>query len=111
MEADEKGNPVKQRPVRTARLRRVVGIREESDGLTANTDGNDGPTDAAGGLVTGATAGAMLAEGADPEEALANNDAYAALKAGGALLVTGPTGTNVNDLRVALVAGDARVRR
>ena len=40
----------------------------------------------------------------NPEEALAANDSYAALQAGGALLVTGPTGTNVNDLRVALIS-------
>jgi glycerate-2-kinase len=100
VEADEKGNPVDQRPVRTTRLQRVVGVREESDGFTANTDGNDGPTDAAGRLVTGA----MLVEGAAPEEALANNDAYAALKDGEALLATEPIGTNVNDLRVALMS-------
>ena len=73
--------------------------------LAADTDGNDGPTDAAGGLVTGATADAIRAGGIAPEDALANNDAHAALEAGGALLVTGPTGTNVNDLRVALVSG------
>jgi glycerate 2-kinase len=42
--------------------------------------------------------------GLDPEEALADNASYAALKAGGALLITGPTGTNVNDLRVALIS-------
>ena len=77
--------------------------------LTADTDGNDGPTDAAGGLVSGATADAIRGGGVDPEEALANNDAYRALEAGGALLVTGPTGTNVNDLRVALVSGEGQV--
>jgi glycerate 2-kinase len=75
--------------------------------LAADTDGNDGPTDAAGGLATGATANSIRYSGVDPEEALANNDAYAALEAAGALLVTGPTGTNVNDLRVALVARSA----
>jgi hydroxypyruvate reductase len=73
--------------------------------LAADTDGNDGPTDASGGLVSGATADAIRAGGLDPEDALANNDAHAALEAGGALLTTGPTGTNVNDLRVALVSG------
>lgn len=72
--------------------------------LAADTDGNDGPTDAAGGLVDGLTTTAIREKGMDPHEALANNDAYQALKAGGALLVTGPTGTNVNDLRVALVS-------
>lgn len=68
-----------------------------------DTDGNDGPTDAAGGLVSGETAGGIRAGGVEPGAALAGNDAYNALKAAGALLVTGPTGTNVNDLRVALI--------
>src|SRR5215210_676074 len=77
--------------------------------FAADTDGHDGPTDAAGGLVTGATAGAIRENGLDPEEALATNDSYAALEAAGALLVTGATGTNVNDLRVALVSAGRRV--
>jgi len=72
--------------------------------FAADTDGNDGPTDAAGATVTGATAERIRDGGVDPEQALANNDSYAALEAGGALLITGPTGTNVNDLRVALVS-------
>ena len=73
--------------------------------FAADTDGNDGPTDAAGGLVDGGTAARMREAGVDPALALEENDARAALKAGGALLVTGPTGTNVNDLRVVLVSG------
>lgn len=73
--------------------------------LAADTDGNDGPTDAAGGLVDGQTAQTIRANGMKPEEALHHNDAYPALKAGNALLITGPTGTNINDLRVALVSG------
>jgi len=72
--------------------------------FSADTDGNDGSTDAAGGIVSGETAGRMREGGVDPGEALSNNDSYAALEAGGALLVTGPTGTNVNDLRVALIS-------
>ncbi|HEU4494351.1 MAG TPA: glycerate kinase [Rubrobacteraceae bacterium] len=90
----------------------ALALAVELDGLggwaalAADTDGNDGPTDAAGGLATGATADAIRNAGIDPEEALANNDAHAALEAGGVLLETGPTGTNVNDLRVALVSGD-----
>ena len=73
--------------------------------FAADTDGNDGPTDAAGGLVDGGTASKMREAGVDPVRALEENDARAALEAGGALLVTGPTGTNVNDLRVVLVSG------
>ncbi|MBR5410889.1 MAG: DUF4147 domain-containing protein [Clostridia bacterium] len=70
--------------------------------LAVGSDGTDGPTDAAGGAVDGSTAEKMRAAGADPEKALSNNDSYAALKASGALLVTGPTGTNVNDLVIVL---------
>ncbi len=66
------------------------------------TDGSDGPTDAAGGIVDGATAAAIRAGGVDPSRALAESDSYTALEAGGALLRTGPTGTNVNDLLVVL---------
>ena len=73
--------------------------------FAVDTDGGDGPTDAAGGLVDGETARKIRDGGTEPAEALANNDAHPALKAGGALLVTGPTGTNVNDLRVAVVGG------
>lgn len=72
--------------------------------IAADTDGNDGPTDAAGGLVDGGTAARIREAGIDPFIALENNDAHAALHAVNALLVTGPTGTNVNDLRVVLVS-------
>ncbi len=69
------------------------------------TDGSDGPTDSSGAIVDGATAGAIRAAGLDPAAALAANDAYPALEAAGAQLLTGPTGTNVNDLTVVLVGG------
>ncbi len=88
----------------------ALALAIELDGVSgwaafsADTDGHDGSTDAAGGIVDGTTAGRIREGGVDPGEALSNNDSYAALRAGGALLVTGPTGTNVNDLRVALVA-------
>jgi glycerate 2-kinase len=70
--------------------------------FAVDTDGNDGPTDAAGGMVTGETARAIREGRPNSREALKDNDAHTALSAGGALLLTGPTGTNVNDLRVAL---------
>ncbi|MEW6637299.1 MAG: glycerate kinase [Actinomycetota bacterium] len=73
--------------------------------FAVDTDGNDGPTEAAGGIVDGRTAGRIREGGVEPLWALEENDAHAALEAGGALLFTGPTGTNVNDLRVVLVAG------
>ena len=67
------------------------------------TDGTDGPTDAAGAVVDGETAARARALGLDLHTALDNNDAYPALDAVDALLRTGPTGTNVNDLLVMLV--------
>ena len=75
--------------------------------LAVDTDGTDGPTDAAGGLVTGETAAAIRENGVDPRKALDENDSCEALRAGEALVSTGPTGTNVNDLRVMLVSGSA----
>jgi hydroxypyruvate reductase len=62
------------------------------------TDGNDGPTDAAGGLATADTLARGRALGLDARAALAANDSYTYLAALGALVVTGPTNTNVNDL-------------
>ena len=73
--------------------------------FSAGSDGTDGPTDAAGGYVDGETAAALAAKGLDVFEVLNNNDAYHALKAVDGLLVTGPTGTNVNDVAVALLHG------
>lgn len=80
----------------------LEGARGVSVGVLA-TDGQDGPTDAAGAVVDGATAGAMRALGLLPEHLLDTSDAYPALEAVGALVKTGPTRTNVNDLLVVLV--------
>jgi hydroxypyruvate reductase len=70
--------------------------------LSAGTDGTDGPTDAAGAFVDGTTWERARRAGLDPESMLANNDSYRLFEALGDLLKTGPTGTNVNDLVVAL---------
>jgi hydroxypyruvate reductase len=67
------------------------------------TDGTDGPTDAAGAVVDGRTAARARARGLDPHDHLERNDSYPLLRATGALIRTGPTGTNVNDVVVALV--------
>lgn len=79
---------------------------EGIDGITAlaaDTDGIDGSEDNAGAFADGTSATRMRAAGIDPRAALANNDAWTAFHAVGDLLVTGPTGTNVNDFRAILV--------
>ena len=67
------------------------------------SDGTDGPTDAAGGIVTGETATQLKEKNIDVAKVLKDNDAYNALKAVDSLIMTGPTGTNVNDLSVVLI--------
>ena len=74
--------------------------------LSAGTDGTDGPTDAAGALVDGATAPHARESGYPLPEALHSNDTYPALDAVGALIRTGPTGSNVNDVVLLLHAPD-----
>lgn len=71
--------------------------------LAADTDGIDGAGDNAGAFADGATAARLRASGIDPRTALADNDAHTAFRAIGELLVTGPTGTNVNDFRAIIV--------
>lgn len=74
--------------------------------LSGGTDGRDGPTDAAGGIVTADTWKAIKRAGSDPAALLANNDSNAALACADALLVTGGTGTNVADVQVFLHVPD-----
>jgi len=84
--------------------------------LSAGTDGNDGPTDAAGAFVDGATAATARSVGLDPAAFLENNDSYNffrlydAATGGQSHLLTGPTGTNVMDLQYLLVQGRSRNR-
>jgi glycerate 2-kinase len=70
---------------------------------TLATDGVDGPTDAAGAIVTGRTLERARRLGMDPVRYLENNDSYSFFSALRDLIVTGPTGTNVNDLFIGLV--------
>ena len=71
--------------------------------FSVGSDGTDGPTDAAGGLVDGGTVERLAAAGKTVADVLTDNDAYHALRATGDLIITGPTGTNVNDFAAALV--------
>ena len=89
-------------------LAAALGIEGISNVLiaSAGSDGTDGPTDAAGGIVDGGTAAEMRLHGADPARALADNDSYHALKSAGSLFFTGPTGTNVNDVALVLIRAE-----
>ena len=73
--------------------------------FSVGSDGTDGPTDAAGGYVDGTSNGELAARDMSVFDVLKENDAYHALQAIGGLIITGPTGTNVNDVAVALVDG------
>ncbi|MDO9578513.1 MAG: glycerate kinase [Candidatus Cloacimonadales bacterium] len=81
---------------------RLISGIENMAVLVIASDGTDGPTEAAGGLVDGTSWQRMQQVGIDPENAVQNNDSYHALQTVGDLVFTGPTGTNVNDLIIIL---------
>jgi len=86
--------------------RKIAGLNVTV--VAFDTDGTDGPTDAAGGIVDGETLRRLEEAGVDVEEALKNHDSYHALEKAGALLKTGPTGTNVNSMVIAVVGTPKR---
>jgi len=87
----------------------ALAAAEGIDGLegaavfSVGSDGTDGPTDAAGGYADYQTAQALRTQGLEIYKVLQNNDAYHALQKVDGLIFTGPTGTNVNDVAVALL--------
>ncbi|MCI6831368.1 MAG: glycerate kinase [Clostridiales bacterium] len=85
----------------------IAGLKNAAV-LSVGSDGTDGPTDAAGGYADGDTWETLAAVGCDAAAMLNNNDAYHALKAADGLIVTGATGTNVNDVSVVLIRPDDR---
>ena len=90
----------------------ALGAAALIDGLpgmavfSVGSDGTDGPTDAAGGYTDTDTVAELKAKGIDLFAILKDNDAYNALKAVDGLIMTGPTGTNVNDVAVALLKAE-----
>lgn len=80
----------------------IDGLRDTAV-FSLGSDGTDGPTDAAGGYTDGNTASALKREGIDIFRVLEDNDAYHALQKSSGLIITGPTGTNVNDVSVLLI--------
>jgi len=71
--------------------------------ISVGSDGTDGPTDAAGGYADGDTLQELKEQGLLLHEVLADNDAYHALQKVNGLIITGPTGTNVNDVAIGLI--------
>ena len=98
-----KGGRNQEMALRFATLCESAPLPREWAFLSGGTDGRDGPTDAAGGLVAPQTIAALAAKGLSAEDYLADNDAYHALKEADALVMTGGTGTNVADLQVLLL--------
>ncbi|MBR5960080.1 MAG: glycerate kinase [Clostridia bacterium] len=80
----------------------IAGL-ERAAVFSVGSDGTDGPTDAAGGYADGDTCAELQAHGLSIDAVLQDNDAYHALEKTGGLIMTGPTGTNVNDVAVALL--------
>ena len=85
-------------------LSAALGIEGLKDVVvfSVGSDGTDGPTDAAGGMVDGETVNRILLYSVNPEKCLEENNSYNALKISGDLIITGATGTNVNDILVLL---------
>ena len=79
----------------------IAGL-EDTVIFALGSDGTDGPTNAAGGIVDGNTVQKLKNAGIDIDKMLADNDAYHGLQAVDGLIITGPTGTNVNDVAVVL---------
>ena len=95
--------PLALRELALAAAEGIAGLSQTAV-FSFGSDGTDGPTDAAGGYVDGESLAALNGAGLCFADILQQNDAYPALAKIGGLIMTGPTGTNVNDLAVLLLA-------
>ena len=99
LKGDGKGG--RNQEIALASAKGIAGL-EDILIFSLGSDGTDGPTDAAGGIVDGNTVANLKAKGIDIDNILANNDSYNALATIDSLIITGPTGTNVNDVSIIL---------
>ncbi|MBR0138812.1 MAG: glycerate kinase [Firmicutes bacterium] len=97
-----KGRGGRNQEIALSAARIIAGLQNTAV-FSVGSDGTDGPTDAAGGYADGFTAAALREKGVNIDAVLAENDSYRALESCGGLIITGPTGTNVNDVSVVLV--------
>ena len=84
-----------------SQIRNLKGMKDVVM-MSLGSDGTDGPTDAAGGYIDGSSYDALISKGLDYEKILEENDSYHGLQALDSLIITGPTGTNVNDISIIL---------
>ena len=97
-----KGKGGRNQEIALAAAQKIDGIYDCAV-FSFGSDGTDGPTDAAGGWCDGDTSGILRGQGIDIDDVLMRNDSYHALEQCGGLIMTGPTGTNVNDLSIVLI--------
>lgn len=97
-----KGKGGRNQELALAAAEGISGL-ENTAVFSVGSDGTDGPTDAAGGYCDNKTKAVLKEKGIDIFSVLKNNDAYNALKEADGLVVTGATGTNVNDFSVVLI--------
>src|SRR5438094_382810 len=88
---------------RRERRANCLRLRRKAHGSSIGTDGVDGPTDAAGAVADGNTVERSLRIPMDPESYLRENNSYRIFERLNDLVITGPTGTNVNDIFIAVV--------
>lgn len=97
-----KGKGGRNQEIALSAARALAGLKDTAV-FSVGSDGTDGPTDAAGGYADEETIPALKEKGINADAVLAENDSYHALKECGGLVITGPTGTNVNDVAVILI--------
>ena len=97
-----KGKGGRNQEIALGAVKGIAGLKDTVV-FALGSDGTDGPTDAAGGIVDENALTDLKAKGIDVDAVLADNDAYNALKQIDGLIITGPTGTNVNDLSCLLI--------
>lgn len=97
-----KGKGGRNQELALSAARGIAGLKDTAV-FSVGSDGTDGPTDAAGGYCDGETETVLAAQGVSIYEALRQNDAYTVLSKCNGLIMTGATGTNVNDVAVVLI--------
>lgn len=97
-----KGKGGRNQELALAAAEGIAGLKNTAI-FSVGSDGTDGPTDAAGGYVDSDTKDILNSQGIDIYQVLMNNDTYHALEKTNGLIITGATGTNVNDVAVLLI--------